>query len=245
MCTRSSRRPFDHGDSLVAPPGAVGAGSGDASVGRQVRGPPPQLERGGGRPPARSGRALRGAAGRDPDRGPPARGTGNPAPSRAERRPALGRGEERWDRASRKRLLEAGFGAPHVAVTDRDVPCYVQWLFGHKDNEFLAEYFHGAFPVLAVDEALLEGAFTPAAFRGKRIMSAAMASIAERGADLGARWVLTFVGTGNTASLKGCARAGFSTYTGLLQEWWAFRCRTSFRPLDRLGGATGTSAAWQ
>jgi hypothetical protein len=44
--------------------------------------------------------------------------------------------EERWDRASRKRLLEAGFGAPHVAVTDGDVPCYVQWLFGHKDNEF-------------------------------------------------------------------------------------------------------------
>ena len=151
--------------------------------------------------------------------------------------------EERWDRASRKRLLEAGFGAPHVAVTDGDVPCYVQWLFGHKDNEFLGEYFHGAFPALAVDEALLEGAFTPAAFRGKRIMSAAMASIAERGTDLGARWVLTFVGTENTASLKGCARAGFSTYTGRLQEWRAFRCRTSFRPLDRPGGATGTSAA--
>ena len=151
--------------------------------------------------------------------------------------------EERWDRASRKRLLEAGFGAPHVAVTDGDVPCYVQWLFGHKDNEFLAEYFHGAFPVLAVDEALLEGAFTPAAFRGKRIMSAAMASIAERGTGLGARWVLTFVGTGNTASLKGCARAGFSTYSRRLQEWRAFRCRTSFRPLDQLGGAASTSAA--
>src|SRR3954447_2946848 len=151
--------------------------------------------------------------------------------------------EDSWDRVSRKRLPEAGFGAPHVAVTDGDVPCYVQWLFGHKDNEFLGEYFHGAFPVLAVDEALLEGGFTPAAFRGKRIMSAAMASIAERGTDLGARWVLGFVGTGNTASLKGCARAGFSPYSRRLQEWRAFRCRTSFHPLDQLGGAASTSAA--
>ena len=74
-------------------------------------------------------------------------------------------------------------------------------------------------------------------------MSTAMASIAERGTDLGARWVLTFVGTENTASLKGCARAGFSTYTGRLQEWRAFRCRTSFRPLDRPGGAVSASAA--
>jgi hypothetical protein len=151
--------------------------------------------------------------------------------------------EEKWDRATRKRLLEAGFGTPYVAVTDGDVPCYVQWLFGHKDNKYLSDYFHGAFPVLTVDEALLEGAFTPDAFRGKRIMAAAMASIAERGTDLGARWVLTFVGTENTPSLKGCARAGFSTYTRRLQEWRTFRCRTSFRPLDQLGGAASTSAA--
>jgi hypothetical protein len=151
--------------------------------------------------------------------------------------------EERWDRASRKRLLEAGFGTPHVAVTDGDVPCHIHWLFGHRDNECLSKYFHGGFPLLALDEALLEGGFTPAAFRGKRIMSAAMASIAERGTDLGARWVLGFVGTGNTASLKGCARAGFSPYSRRLQEWRVFRCRTSFHPLDRLGGAASTSAA--
>jgi hypothetical protein len=74
-------------------------------------------------------------------------------------------------------------------------------------------------------------------------MAAAMASIAERGTDLGARWVLTFVGTENTPSLKGCARAGFSTYTRRLQEWRTFRCRTSFRPLDQLGDAASMSAA--
>ncbi len=41
-------------------------------------------------------------------------------------------------------------------------------------------------------------------------MSAAMALIAERATDIGARHVLTFVGDINIASLKGCQRAGFN-----------------------------------
>lgn len=40
-------------------------------------------------------------------------------------------------------------------------------------------------------------------------MSAAMALIAERAADLGARHVLTFVDDQNIVFLKGCQRAGF------------------------------------
>jgi RimJ/RimL family protein N-acetyltransferase len=40
-------------------------------------------------------------------------------------------------------------------------------------------------------------------------MAAAMAQIAERARDFGARKVLTFVATDNIASLKGCQRAGF------------------------------------
>ena len=56
------------------------------------------------------------------------------------------------------------------------------------------------FPNLEPDEALLENAFTPVAYRGHGIMSAAMALIAERAADIGARNVLTFVGTDNIAS---------------------------------------------
>jgi RimJ/RimL family protein N-acetyltransferase len=41
------------------------------------------------------------------------------------------------------------------------------------------------------------------------IMSAAMALIAERATEVGARHVLTFVDQHNIASLKGCQRAGF------------------------------------
>ena len=43
-----------------------------------------------------------------------------------------------------------------------------------------------------------------------------MAQIAERGTDLGARWVITFVTVDNIPSLKGCQRAGFVPYLLLL-----------------------------
>lgn len=43
-------------------------------------------------------------------------------------------------------------------------------------------------------------------------MPAAMAQIAEKGAAVGARYVCTFVGDDNIASLKGCEKAGFSPY---------------------------------
>nr|CAD6619098.1 N-acetyltransferase [Rhizobium sp. Khangiran2] len=70
----------------------------------------------------------------------------------------------------------------------------------------------GGFPRLDEDTALLENAYTPPSHRGLGIMSAAMALIAERAASFGARYVLTFVGTDNVASLKGCQRAGFEVH---------------------------------
>jgi RimJ/RimL family protein N-acetyltransferase len=60
-----------------------------------------------------------------------------------------------------------------------------------------------------VSEALLENAYTPPAYGGLGIMSAAMARIAEQASAFGATDVLTFVDQQNIASLKGCERAGF------------------------------------
>lgn len=139
--------------------------------------------------------------------------------------------EEKWDRVRRAQLMESGAGACFVAVTSEDVPCYVQWLFTHADNEFVQSYFPSSFPRLDRDTALLEDAFTPAAFRGQRIMSAAMSQIAEQAEPLGARYVITFVGVGNTASIKGCNRAGFEVFTERLQKWRAFRRSVEFRPV--------------
>lgn len=135
---------------------------------------------------------------------------------------------EKADRESRRRLLEAGIGTPFVAVTEQDEACYVQWLFGPRDNADLRQHYADTFPTLDSDTALLEGAFTPSTFRGRGIMSAGMARIAERAADLGARHVITFVGVNNIGSLKGCAKAGFSPYITRRQHWRLLRQRTTF-----------------
>lgn len=139
--------------------------------------------------------------------------------------------EEKWDRRSRRLLLESGIGRPYVAVTADDEPCYVQWLFSCEDNDDVQRFFKGIFPILEPGSALLEGAFTPTAHRGKKIMSEGMSLIAERAADLDAHHVLTFVGTDNPASLKGCARAGFAEEIARRVDTHFGRTSITFRPL--------------
>lgn len=107
----------------------------------------------------------------------------------------------------------------------------MQWLFGADDNDEVADFFHGVFPTLDDDEALLEGAFTPVRHQGQRIMSAGMSMIAEQ-AGPDARYVLTFVGEDNVASLKGCERAGFLPYVDRRETRQLGRLRVDFAEMD-------------
>lgn len=142
--------------------------------------------------------------------------------SAAERQEAI------WRRDFYRRLPKGCF----VAVDLRDgKPCYMQWLVGPGDNDILARF--KCFPPLKNGEALLEQAYTPPSHRGLGVMSAAMAMIAERASDLGARHVLTFVEEKNTASLKGCWRAGFQPYLRHRRTQMGFGIivRNSFREM--------------
>ena len=115
---------------------------------------------------------------------------------------------ERLEVAWRLAFIDKGARRGFVAIdSGSETPCYVQWLFSSRDNDFIQKL--GGFPALEAHEALLENAYTPPSYRGLGIMSAAMALIAERATEFGARHVLTFVGEQNIASLKGCQRAGF------------------------------------
>ena len=115
-------------------------------------------------------------------------------------------------RMERAAFLHAGIGTCFVGVSPQGEPCYLQWLIGPSDNDKMQALFRGRFPRLKEDEALLEGAFTLERFRRLGIMAAAMSQIAQKGAGLGARYVITFVGSDNVHSLKGCRRAGFHPY---------------------------------
>jgi RimJ/RimL family protein N-acetyltransferase len=107
----------------------------------------------------------------------------------------------------------------------------MQWVVAASENYRLKEIAGNLYPPLQPDEALLEGAFTPEAYRGLGIMGAAMALVAQRAANHGARWVITFVDEQNAASFKGCVRAGFSPYLRRRERFRVFHRSVSFEPI--------------
>jgi len=138
-----------------------------------------------------------------------------------------------YGRLAQGRLLRSGIETCHVAVEPGGNACYMQWLILSHQNQRVRAFFGNLYPRLAADEALLEGAYTPEAYRGQGIMAAAMAQIAERASQFGARWVVTFVDEANVASLKGCARAGFEPYLRRHERFRLFRRYVSFSPVSQ------------
>jgi hypothetical protein len=134
-----------------------------------------------------------------------------------------------YDRSTRERFLDLQIGTCYVAVNGDAEICYMQWLVGPEHNQLLDSYTN--LPILKDREALLENAVTPRAFRGLRIMSAAMAQIAERGAQLGARWVITVVSEDNVPSIKGCRNAGFEPCMLKLDGWRLLRHQIRYTDL--------------
>ena len=137
-----------------------------------------------------------------------------------------------YARMGQVRLLRSGIETCHLAVDHDGQACYMQWLILSNENQRVRAFFGSLYPRLAPDEALLEGAYTPEACRGQGIMASAMARIAERAGDFGARWVVTFVDETNAASLKGCARAGFVPYLRRRETFRLFHRRVRFTPLS-------------
>jgi hypothetical protein len=129
-------------------------------------------------------------------------------------------------------LIEKDIPTCYVAVTNEDIPCYRQWLMGPKQNIKIREFWKQSFPVLKDDEALVESAFAIPAFRGNRIMPAAMARIAKKGQDLGVRYIITFVSIDNIPSLKGCHRSGFSPYILRTEKWFLFKRIITFNDIS-------------
>lgn len=134
--------------------------------------------------------------------------------------------------AIQKSMVNANIPTCYVAVTADNKPCYMQWLIGYDDNQKIENYFRGVFPPLKESEALLEGAYSNPAFRGLRIMPMAMALIAEKAAEINARWVNTFVDITNIPSLKGCQRSGFKPYLLRKDRWFLFHRTITFHPIS-------------
>ena len=123
------------------------------------------------------------------------------------------------ERLAQRRLLAAKLPTCWVAIGPDEKVCYMQWLIAPKDNARIRSQWGDLFPQLGADEALLEGAYTGDAYRGQGIMAHAMSRIAAAAERFGARWVQTFVGESNVASLKGCKKAGFAPFQRRTEVW--------------------------
>jgi GNAT superfamily N-acetyltransferase len=135
------------------------------------------------------------------------------------------------ERSAQWRMIQANLPRCWVAIGPDGKVCYMQWLIAPGDNRRIAARWGDLFPQLGPDEALLEGAYTGDAYRGQGIMAYAMSRIAEQAREFGARWVNTFVGVSNVASLKGCKKAGFMPYVRRTESWWLLYRRVRFERL--------------
>lgn len=135
------------------------------------------------------------------------------------------------ERLYQMNTLKAKIGTCYFALDHNDQPCYMQWLITSNENDKIRSFYGGIFPRLDEDEALLEGAYTADDYRGKGVMASAMAQIAERAKEVGARRVITFVGERNIASLKGCKKAGFVPYLKRREKCRLFRRKITFSAL--------------
>ena len=131
------------------------------------------------------------------------------------------------------RLVKANIPYCYVAVTKDNLPIYRQWLIGSSGNNKISSYFGDLYPKLKKNEALIEGAFTHASYRGLGIMPAAMFQIAEKGKLVGVDKVITFVDLKNILSLRSGAAAGFRPYTLRKERWIFFIRKVSFSSIPK------------
>lgn len=139
-------------------------------------------------------------------------------------------------RADQRWLLSRDLPTPMVAVDSAGKICFMVWLLTAKDNARIRSVWGDWLPEIGPDEVLLEGLYTVDSYRGLGIMAPAATEIAERAQDMGVRYGLGFIASGNTPSLRGGQKAGWIPYLKREDRWLLFRRRTRFIPLnDEIG----------
>lgn len=129
-------------------------------------------------------------------------------------------------------LIRAGLGTCYIAA-DGDKACFMQLVIDSGYNRHIPVYLGDNYPDLKQGEALLEGAFTVPGYRGRGLMPATIARIANLLRCQGIRRLVTFVYTDNTASLKAIRKAGFEPRALRTTHWRLFRRKVTFSPLPR------------
>lgn len=122
-------------------------------------------------------------------------------------------GESARELLQRKWFYDCGFHDCYVArAAGSGDLCYIQWLVSSRDDSVVKRGFTKRLPRLKRDEILVENTFTFPQYRGNGIYPSVMVELGQIAKSKGFRRMLVYVREDNTASLKGCEKAGFRQF---------------------------------
>ncbi len=145
--------------------------------------------------------------------------------------PHLDRIGKEWRALRRSRELKAGIPTCYIAETKEGLPCYVEWVFTHRENAAMKRLYGDEFPPLSPDEAMVERVYTLEGFRGKGVMGEVLRQTVDRLKAQGCRKLITFVSPANKAAMKAFQKAGFVPYLRRTERWRCFIRVYSFAPV--------------
>ena len=122
----------------------------------------------------------------------------------------------------RRAMWEAGFRGGYVVVDPDDKPVFLQFFIPSEQKALASHHWGGLFPPIRPDTMLVEGAWIPPEFRGRKVMALAMFRIAEAAkADSPAsvRYAETYIEIGNRGAERGCLAAGFEVFSRRVETW--------------------------
>lgn len=122
----------------------------------------------------------------------------------------------------RKAMWDMGFSGGYVAVDADGRPAYLQFFIPHEQAELAHQHWGDLFPAFGPDTLLVEGAWVPPDYRGRRVMAQGMYMISEAAkanSPEQVRYADTYVDVGNRGAKAGCLEAGFSVFQRRVESW--------------------------
>ena len=137
------------------------------------------------------------------------------------------RGQDVFEILRRISFHGRGFESCYMATTDTGEVCHMAWLLSASHNGLIASQYPPGTSKLKEDEALLENIFTFPRYRGKGVMTAVTAELANLAREQGFRRLVAYVDVENKTSLRAFHRAGFHPCGEETEQWRFFRNKRS------------------
>jgi hypothetical protein len=122
--------------------------------------------------------------------------------------------DELWERRLRQHIAATlGVDGCYVADVAGVGPSFMQYLFTSDDNERLRSNFAGLFPILAVDEAMVEFLYVAPGSRNPGFIVDGLVQVADEARRRKAASVISFIDPTNTGALFVNHLAGFQAHS--------------------------------